>query len=199
LLKASHQTKVDDDLVARCVQGDKQAENALVSACLPRVWRTVYLTQGAGPDVEDLTQIAMIHAVEKLHSYRGPDKFFAWLDRLTVNVVRQHKRRRILKLMEPASHRIETMATDKTDMLDRRLEMRQLLARLAEHVSHLRPKKRTALVLSIVHGYSAEEIGDIVGCSQEAAWKRCQRGYKELVQRIKRDPNFEQALQELLP
>ncbi len=198
MLKARSEDVVNDDLVALSVAGDKQAEDKLISACLPRVWRTVYLACGASQDVEDLVQSALIHAMEKLSSYRGPDKFFAWLDRLTINLVRQHFRRRKLWLIVPSSNTIEETPSLDFGMLDRRVEMRQLLRRLARHMSKIRQKNRMALILLVIQGYTAEEMADVLGCSEEAAWKRGQRGYKELMERLKRDPDYGNSARELL-
>ena len=65
------------------------------------------------------------------------------------------------------------------------------------HLSRIGAKNRMALVLSMVHGYQAKEIAEIVNCSTEAAWKRTKRGYDELMTRIARDTELDRNLKEL--
>jgi RNA polymerase sigma-70 factor, ECF subfamily len=196
---AERSRRVDDDLVKRSASGDAAARDELVSLCLPRVYRTVYLTCGAAGDAEDLVQTAILQALEKLGDYRGPDRFCAWLDRLTVNVVRQHFRRFSLRFLTPASDVLENAPDLGTALPDRRVEVRRTFARLAIHLSKIKPKNREALVLSLLHGYTAQEIAEICGCTAEAAWKRCRRGYRDLDARLGRDPGLEGTMRELMP
>ncbi len=188
---------IRDEIVTRSIAGDSAACDELVSACLPHIWRTVYLCCGKSPDVEDLTQTTIVRVLEKLPTYRGSGKFTAWLDQVTINVVRMHLRRRRFVAELFAQKKLgEPVWTDEVSP-DRRAEGRRLLERLAAHLSTVRPKSRMALVLSILHDHSVLEIATAVGCSEEAAKKRLQRGRKELVARLESDPFFADFLKEL--
>jgi RNA polymerase sigma factor (sigma-70 family) len=190
--------QLDDDLlVCQSLEGDEKAKSELVGRFLPRVWRIVYLNAGAHSDVEDLVQTAMMTALENLSSYRGPDKFKFWLDRLTINVVRSHFRKSKLRKIFFSEIDPEQAISPNHHGDARRLETQQLFRKLTVHLSRIGAKNRMALVLSMVHGYQAKEIAEIVNCSTEAAWKRTKRGYDELMTRIARDTELDRNLKEL--
>lgn len=187
-----------DETIARCVAGDPKARAELISASLPRIWRTVCLTCGGSSEVEDLVQTAMMRALDKLDSYHGPGRFFAWLDRVTVNEIRKYFGKWSLRLQFPATDMLEGLAAQSNTAPDRRLEGQQLFRRLGVHLLRIRSKNRVALALSLVDGYTAVEIAEIVGCSVEAAQKRVRRGQLELLARLAKDPQFEKELEEWL-
>jgi len=195
---ASHKAVLTDDLVRRSVDGDRAAQDELAAACLTQVWRTVYLCSGGGPDVEDLVQTAVVRALTKLPSYRPEGKFPAWLDRVTINVVRQHYRRRKLWLGIVDTLRRTPAPRPDSEATDRRAESRRVLARLAAHMAALRPKYRHAVALSIVRDYSVRDIAEACDCSVEAAKKRLARGRRDLIARLRRDPYCDQIAKELL-
>lgn len=187
----------DDNLVALSATGDKAAQSEWVSRFMPRVWRVVYLNCSVPADVEDLVQTAMITALENLGAYQGPGKFRAWLDRLTLNVIRTHFRKNRFKriFFTPLESVAEPPSRHNTAQ---QVENQQLLNRLSGHLSKINSKNREALVLSMLLGYGAKDIAVITGCSVEAAWKRTRRGYDELSARVRRDAEFEGSIRELL-
>lgn len=196
-MKAERTAKIDESLLTRSKGGDRAAREELARVCLPRVWRTVYLSCNGGPDVEDLVQTAMIQTLNDIGQFRGTGDFFRWLDRVTLNVVRQHFRRRYLKALLPSSDTLESAADTRGIPEDRQLESARLLRRLAHHLDHLRPKQRAAVVLSIVQGYTVSEIALITGTNVETAKKRLSRGRQDLVARVQRDPYCRQILKEM--
>ena len=187
----------DDKLVALSAAGDKAAQNEWVNRFMPRVWRMVYLNCSEPAEVEDLVQISMITALENLGAYQGPGKFRAWLDRLTLNVIRTHFRKNRFKriFFTPLESAPEPPSRHNTA---EQVENQQLLNRLSGHLRKINLKNREAVVLSMMLGYGAKEIAEITGCSVEAAWKRTRRGYDELMSRVRRDSAFEERLRELL-
>lgn len=112
------------------------------------------------PDVDDMTQRALIEVLGSCASYRGESSLEAWADRITTRtVMRLIKKNRASEAREQAvedvpeypawSHDAEVPA----DVSDQRREMAALLARLPE-------ERREAMVLKHVHGYSVEEIAE---------------------------------------
>ncbi len=187
----------DDCLVRWSIQGDERAKSELVRRYMPRVWHIAYLNVGVETEVEDLVQTAMMTALENLASYRGPAKFKFWLDRLTINVIRNYFRKyKLRRLFFSQVDPDETMTPHHFNNA-RQIEAGQLFRKLIVHLARIPTKNRLALVLSMVHGYQAKEIAEIVNCSTEAAWKRTKRGYDDLMARITRDADLDQSLKEL--
>ena len=160
------------------------------------------LAYGGGADADDLAQIAVARVLDRLESFRGDAGFYTWVDRVTVNCVRDHQRRRKLVLLGD----VETSGAGDAEALgrhaarpaaerpDERWERAELMERLAAHFAGIKPRLRMPLVLALVHGYTVPEIAAMLEISFAAAKKRLQRGRRELLARVKRDP----ALREIL-
>ena len=187
----------DDSLTALAASGDREAQAEWVSRFMPRVWRIVYLNCSVPSETEDLVQTAVITALENLSTYQGPGKFRAWLDRLTINVIRTHFRKNRLRRLFflPLESAPEPPSRHNTAL---QVENQQLMDRLSTHLAKIPLQNREALILSMVMGYGAKEIAEIAGCSVEAAWKRSRRGYQDLMSRVERDPDFRASIGELL-
>ena len=176
-------------LVGASVAGDAKAQEALARWCLPRVRRTVLLTCGAGPDVDDLVQISMARIITKLHSFRGEASFFVWADRITVNVVRGHFRKQSwLRARIFDYWTAQQLVEEAPERPDRCCERSRLLDLLAQELGKLKPDQRLPLVLHMLHGYTVPEISAMLEISFEATKKRLQRGRKSLMIRLRRDP-----------
>jgi RNA polymerase sigma-70 factor (ECF subfamily) len=198
LMSMKFRGSIDDALIAKSAAGDRQAREQLASACLPRVWRTVYLSCKNKSDVEDLVQNAMAQAFSDLSGFGQKGNFDTWLSRVTVNVIRKYYRRKAYTALLPFSHEMDTVLPPDTTTPERRAEARRLLESLSSHLERLKPKNRIALVLSLVEGYSLPEIALVLSCSVEAARKRLFRGRQALVIMIQKDPYCRQILKELL-
>ncbi|MBW2533773.1 MAG: sigma-70 family RNA polymerase sigma factor [Deltaproteobacteria bacterium] len=183
-------------LASATAAGDSRAREQLARWCLPRVRRTVALAYGRGGEAEDLVQIAMSKAFQKIGSYRGEASFFVWVDRITVNTVRDHQRRRQLLSYfgEPGP---ELRNAESVDRPDRELDRQRLLERLSGHFAAIKPIHRMPLVLSMLHGYTVPEIAAMLDIRFEAAKKRLQRGRRELLARVRKDPRCREALLEM--
>jgi RNA polymerase sigma-70 factor (ECF subfamily) len=184
-------------LVPRCVAGDRAARERLARFCLPRVRRTVMLSYGHGADTDDLVQIAISRVFTKLDTFRGDAGFYVWVDRITINVVRDHfrKRRFVLPWSDGIDHADERAGAHDTP--DRELERYRLMERLAEHFAAIKPKRRIPLMLAVAHSYTVPEIAAMLDIGCEAAKKRLQRGRRELIGRLKKDPYCREVLCEM--
>ncbi|MFO8072325.1 MAG: sigma-70 family RNA polymerase sigma factor [Polyangia bacterium] len=187
----------DEALVSLAAAGDREAREALARSSLTRVRRIVHLTTRGGNEADDIVQMALSRAFSRLHTFRGESKFTTWLDRVTINTVREHYRSRpLVHLFFNAEKPAETNAP-KSESPERRAQAERLLLSLRQHLDAIRPKKRIALVLFAVYGYTMSEIGSMVGCSVETAKKRVQHGRRELLERLRRDPTTACRIEEL--
>ncbi|MCP4604943.1 MAG: RNA polymerase sigma factor [Proteobacteria bacterium] len=197
-LKDYNRVLADTDLLARCLSGDRSAREDLARACLPRVRRTVmFMASGRNQDVDDLVQTAMARVFAGLHSFRGNSGFQTWLDRVTINSIRQYYRGRPIDALLFLSDKIAGVSAPNIHNPERKLEGQRLLERLTQHLSTIRPKKRIALVLSIAYGYTCQEAAELMDCSLETAKKRLQHGRRELLSRLHKDRYLSQALKEI--
>lgn len=177
-------------LVVRSLAGDQGAREQLVRRCIPRVQRTVLLSCGATDDLDDLVQTVMIRVLTKLDSFRGEASFLVWVDRITINEIRSHYRKRRLTLQRLLAYRHEPGSGEdrRAPCPEAKLREKLMLERLAHHLAKLKPNQRLPVVLHTLHGYTTPEISAMLEVPVETTKKRLQRGRQGLKRRLQRDP-----------
>ncbi|HCH70943.1 MAG TPA: RNA polymerase sigma factor RpoE [Colwellia sp.] len=81
---------VDQALVERVQQGDKNAFNLLVTKYQHKVANLVSRYVSNQSDVPDIAQEAFIKAYRALPNFRGDSAFYTWLYRIAVNCAKNH-------------------------------------------------------------------------------------------------------------
>ncbi len=186
-----------NSLISAAVSNDRSALEKLARICLPRVRRTVTFSYGGGPNCEDLVQNAMIRIFTRLDSFRFEASFFIWVDRITINIVRDSfKKRRFLLFFEDVAE-LKTDREATPARPDEEMEKYRLLERLSRHFAAISPSRRVPLVLSLYQGYTVPEIAALLDVSFDTAKMRLRRGRADLLKRIKNDPYCAEAIREL--
>ncbi|MBA3851074.1 MAG: sigma-70 family RNA polymerase sigma factor [Chloroflexi bacterium] len=85
---------MERSLVERAQAGDRDAFEMLVRQKVDAVYRTAYAILGSEADAQDATQETFIAAWRSLPRLREPDRFPAWLGRITTNACRMSLRHR---------------------------------------------------------------------------------------------------------
>jgi RNA polymerase sigma-70 factor (ECF subfamily) len=196
-LKSDTDRSQVDSLILAAVSNDRSALEKLARICLPRVRRTVIFSYGSGPNCEDLVQTAMIRIFTRLESFRFEASFFIWVDRITINIVRDSfKKRKFLLFFEDVTQ-LEVSEESTPARPDEEVEKHRLLRRLSMHFASISPNRRLPLVLSLYQGYTVPEIAALLDLSFDTAKMRLRRGRSDLLKRIKKDAYCAEAIREL--
>jgi RNA polymerase sigma-70 factor, ECF subfamily len=168
----------DDALIARAVEGDGEAREALVRHYLGDVYATTARVLSDRQLAEDAAQDAFMNALNNLHRFRRDASFRTWLLRIALNaaysVGRRHGRRREVGLAiveDVADERPDAAAEAVTRAESRRVDT--LLERLP-------PKQRLAVTLRAQQGLSYQEIAAAMECTEGAARVNYHLGVKRL-------------------
>ena len=153
------------DLVEAARQGDHEAFEVLATSAGDRLYAVARLILRSTDLAEDAVQEALVRAWQQLPSLRDPERFDAWLYRLTIHACadqgRQLRRRseRVRPLvLEPA------IDDDTGSVADRE--------QLERGFSRLKPEQRAVLVLHHYSGFSASEIASMLGIPEGTARSR---------------------------
>ena len=178
-------------LIERAQKGDADAKEQLAGITMQRVYRTVLLSVGGSPDADDLVQTAMLKIFSSLDSFGGEKKYYAWIDRISINVVRDHfrKNRFAFSLFSTPDEVHEQQPDDGLYVVtpEQELERSVLMDRLSKHFGAVKANCRIPLLMSLVYGYSVSEIASLTELSIEATKKRLQRGRQKLLRQVKAD------------
>jgi RNA polymerase sigma-70 factor (ECF subfamily) len=82
--------EIDQQLVTRAQQGDKQAFNLLVEKYQRKLTRLLSRFIRDQAEVEDVTQEAFIKAYRALPAFRGDSAFYTWLYRIGINTAKNY-------------------------------------------------------------------------------------------------------------
>ena len=136
-----------------------------------RLWRFGAVIAPPGVDADDLVQEAMVRVLSRssLAEIRHP---VAYLRRTMVHVASNQRRR--LGTQRRALARLSSSSDPHRDAYPS--DLTSLLT--------LSPQARAILFLSEVEGYHFDEIGRMLGCSEQAARKAASRGRRRLREQL---------------
>ena len=140
------------DLVSRAQRGDKDAFALLAGAAVAQLDSAARLILRDGELARDAVQDAMVRAWKDLPGLRDPERFNAWLHRLTVNacldVARRRRRRSIEVELTPMA--MPSVGDSTADIAEREL--------VDEALRQLTPEARAVVVL---HFYLGMPLPDV--------------------------------------
>ena len=126
---------------------------------------------------QDVVQETFVRAWRKMDDLRGGQRSEkAWLCRIAVNLCRDQQRTRwfrVEKKAEPGENLLWCQPPDETS------------ADVMEALSLLKPKYREALTLHYLENLSTEELGQIIGLSPSAVYRRLNKAKRLLKELLK--------------
>lgn len=162
---------IDQQLVARAQQGDKQAFELLVSKYQRKLLRLISRLVRDPAEAEDVAQDAFIKAYRALPQFRGDSAFYTWLYRIGVNTAKNYlvsQGRRPPSSTEKDNEEAETF--DDADALrdintpESILLSKEIASTVNAAMAKLPEELRTAISLREIEGLSYDEISEVMNC-----------------------------------
>jgi RNA polymerase sigma-70 factor (ECF subfamily) len=168
-------------LVERARRGDHDAFALLATASVGRLLGTARLILRDPELAHDATQDALLRAWRDLPALRDPDRFEAWIRRLTVNACLDLARRRTRRPIEVEIAELEAppvpageAAVEDRETVDAALR-------------RLDPVSRAVVVLHFYHGLSLPEVGATLALPLGTVKTRLYRGLAAMRASIDQD------------
>lgn len=144
--------------------------NAVLRACraaLPRA-----------DEAEDVFQDVFLRFASHDAPFNDEAHCKAWLLRVAINLARDHARRASER--DVALDTVHEPSTpSETDQVEQRITMQEALSKLSDD-------QRTAILLSVVEGYPAREIAQLMGKPENTVYSLVSRGKKKLKEVLER-------------
>ena len=177
--------RLDDLRLARRAQEDRAAADELLRRLGPRVQKTVRFLVGSDTELEDLIHGCLLAVLENLGNYRGTGPIEAWAGQLTYRVLmRQLKRKR----RGERTHNFVPEEVGEVGVTPEQLNVEQRTSEvLGAHLSRITEKRRRALILRLMYGYSVAEVAAITESPVNTVRDRIRVGLKELRKSIAAD------------
>lgn len=178
---------MEENLIKRCKNGDRDAFNELVLEYQDRVINLAYNLLSDRDDAYDAAQETFIKIYRNIGSFRGDSSFITWVYRITSNVCKDLLRKRMKQSntvsLSPADESGESQFTDIKD--DRRtpeecLEATELQREVRQALSELKKEYREIIVYCDMEQMSYEEVSKILECPMGTIKSRLNRARNAL-------------------
>jgi RNA polymerase sigma-70 factor (ECF subfamily) len=184
--------EVDQALVERAQNGDKQAFGLLVSKYQRKLNRLLSRLIRDPAEVEDVTQEAFVKAYRALPSFRGDSAFYTWLYRIGVNTAKNYlvsQSRRAPTATEVDSEEAEGYEEGEQlrdiNTPEHLLLTKQIGETVNAAMEALPEELRTAIMLREIEGLSYEEIATIMECPIGTVRSRIFRAREAVAERLR--------------
>jgi RNA polymerase sigma-70 factor (ECF subfamily) len=168
----------DTRIVARILDGDRQAYALLVEEYKAPIYNLAYRMTGDQQDAADLTQDVFIRAYTYLWRYNPRQKFFTWLYTIALNTIKNH----IKKNKQYKNARFP-------DLKERQYSENQKSSEAQDiniYLSGLDVETRALIIMKYIQELSFEEIAQITGKSISAVKMRVYRGLDKLKEMLEK-------------
>jgi len=167
--------KIEAEIVARVLKGDRQAYALLVEEYKSPIYNLAYRMTGNLEDADDLTQETFIRAYQYLWRYDPRKKFFTWLYTIAFNLIKNHfKKNKKEKFSEELG---ASLLADKNPSPEAKLIADQ---EISSHLLLLEEELSALLIMKYQQELSFEKIAEITGKSLSAVKMRIYRGLEKL-------------------
>lgn len=147
---------IDQALVERVQQGDKQAFDVLVLKYQNKIIQLVYRYVHDPDEAMDVAQEAFIKAYKALPAFRGDARFSTWLYRIAYNLVMSYKRKNAPDVDQDAVDRAQA-----NESVEEALQL-GMARDLNSAMGELSDVQRQAVHLCMQRGFSHEEAASIM-------------------------------------
>ena len=184
-------------LARAAAEGDPEAGATLVGAVGGNMLRVVRKVLGRGhPDVDDITQDAVIALLTALMTFRGECSVEHFANRIALLTALAARRRGRLRARQVAveSESVDEVVSDQASPLAttvaarRRTLVRQLLDELPDVIAE-------ALASHFILGYTVDEIAAASSVPANTVWSRLRLGKQALRRKLERDAELAEMLQ----
>lgn len=166
-------------LILQVKDGNEAAVAELIGSVENHLFRFCFFLAGNRELAQDISQDALVRALESLAKLENPKQFVSWLFTIARRLFIDHTRSNSAKLENEATpeEEIDRAGLTSNPDVDEILQVRAALL-------SLEPEDRTLIVLVDIEENSYKEAADIIGISENAARSRIHRIRKKLLERI---------------
>ncbi len=164
----------DEELMRAYLDGEKAAIALLLTRRRDWMWSVARKTVRDATIAEDAVQEAMTAVFRKAHTFRSESKVSTWMYMIVQNAC--------IDLLRKESVRPQLSESDESTVPESRsfAEQSDTKIMMAQALATLPDDQRMALTMTIMEGYSIDEVATIAGVAPGTIKSRCSRGKEAL-------------------
>ncbi|MBN2717373.1 MAG: sigma-70 family RNA polymerase sigma factor [Deltaproteobacteria bacterium] len=165
-------------------RGDEHATRKILQTASGRIRKTAKYLCAGDAERDDLVQNTLIEVVRALPGFKGDSSVEYWIDRITVFTASKYidkavRRRRIEERV--------WFAGEQQKMPDANLDEAWLRERFRLLLGEIKPAMRSPLVLHYLHGYTVDEIADLMQLKRNTVRGRLRTALKQMRTKVRND------------
>lgn len=153
----------DDELVARCKDGDDEAFAALVTRYRARVFGMITRTTGDPARAEDLAQDVFLRVYRGLPYFQGRARLSTWIYRIVANVCASERQRPVRIEVPAEDPGDEDRAPRELASADGAFDAVELRDRLSKALAQLPENYRLLVAAHYLEGVRYEDLSEVFG------------------------------------
>jgi RNA polymerase sigma-70 factor, ECF subfamily len=190
--KVNPERAIDQALVEKAQQGDKQAFGILVEKYHKKLFRLLSRMVRDQSEIEDIVQDSFIKAYRAINNFRGDSAFYTWLYRIGINTAKNHlvslgKRPKAMDEVEiedienfEGGYEMRNLDTPESLLMNQ-----EIVAAVSETIDTLPEELKEAISLREMDGLSYEEIAEIMQCPIGTVRSRIFRAREAIAEKLK--------------
>ena len=169
----------DDEAIARCQEGDRDAFRHLVERYKDVLYGTAVLMTGNRAGGEEIVQEALLSAWRGIGDFKRGHPPKPWLVRILVNEVLTRQRKKSIPTipLSDLDYAAAPSTTDQAEAFQDRTIVRQALA-------HLVPEQQQVVVLRYFAELTVPEVARSIGVREGTVKSRLHRALKRLREKL---------------
>jgi len=165
------------DLVVECKRGSKKACFELYRLYSKAMLNIAFRIVGSVDEAEDVLQEAFLDAFNRIKDFRQETTFGLWLKQIVVHRSINLLRKRKLELVELDEEHTDGIAEEDVEDDE---EIQYKVAQVKDAMKELPEGYRLVISLYLLEGYDHEEIGEILGISENTSRTQFLRAKRKL-------------------
>jgi len=172
----------EQKLIERASGGDPSAFNRLMAEHERKMYAVALRMCSNREDAQDCLQEAMLRIYRSISSFKGQSSFGTWVYRITMNTCLDELRRKKNKAAASLDSLVDAgwSPTDESDTPEKHSERKALRRELSGAIRELPEDMRSAVVLRDIHGYSYDEIAQVLDVNVGTVKSRISRAREKL-------------------
>ena len=183
-------------LIKKAKKGDKKSFGKLVKMHQRSILYLAYDLVGNYEDAKDLAQEVFIRAFEKINQFEERSQFSTWLNRITVNLAIDHRRKNKKNPRQSIGdnfdqiHHSEILdGFNNQDSPEKAIEFSENRTVLEQALNKLSENQRTVVALKYFHQNSTKEIAETMNIAENTVRIHLFRAMKNLKNILKEYQN----------
>ncbi len=169
--------KVNESLVLKATQGDKNAFSDLYYACYKDLYKMALYTLGDEEIAQDVVADTFVELWKGIGKLREPSSFAPW----AFKILSIRCKKEIASIIKKRNtYNIDDLIETPSDSVGSLEETLSESASLTAALSKLEAEERMVVILSVLHGYTNKEIAEMLGKPQGTVSSKLHRTYAKL-------------------